>query len=395
MVEYEPVVSQRVVFFCLVMLPQISGRRSSQSNVPAHGKTIYILISSILSPLVCGACGAMNSLQYISTQVDSLIGNIPEEPAELPQEKVQSETPSPELSETDQAQQQQDKQQQSEWDPQPAPAADEVAESILVTCLLFLPRTFKTVVYFSLYVLSFGFYFRKPFSTKQPDPASTNDLRHLQSPYGKDLRIPKIQTHFTTKIAFPSRPLMPKHVPTKTLVLDLDETLIHSLSRSSSFSQGQMVEIKLDANQLATLYLVNKRPFCDYFLRAVSQWYKLVIFTASVQAYADPMIDWLERERKYFHRRLYRQHCTSTPSGYVKDLSKVETDLSKVIIIDNSPISYSMHEHNAISVEGWISDPSDHSLLHLVPLLQALRYTTDVRSLLSLKSGESAFDSEN
>lgn len=334
----------------------------------------------------------MNSLQYISTQVDSLIGNIPEEPAELPQEKVSSERQSAELADKDQAQQQQHDKQPAE--PEPPAQANEVAESILVTCLLFLPRTFKSVVYFALYMLSFGFYFQRS-TAKQQDPASTNDLRHLQSPYNKDLRIPKIQTHFTTKIAFPSRPLMPKHVPTKTLVLDLDETLIHSLSRSSSFSQGQMVEIKLDTNQLATLYLVNKRPFCDYFLRAVSQWYKLVIFTASVQAYADPMIDWLERERKYFHQRLYRQHCTSTPSGYIKDLAKVETDLSKVIIIDNSPISYSMHEHNAISVEGWISDPSDHSLLHLVPLLQALRYTTDVRSLLSLKSGESAFGSDN
>lgn len=190
----------------------------------------------------------------------------------------------------------------------------------------------------------------------------------------------------------PPRPLLNKRYSKKTLVLDLDETLIHSQSRGSKFSAGHMVEVKLQ-NQLATLYFVNKRPFCDEFLRSVSQWYNLIVFTASVQAYADPMIDWLEREGKYFSQRFYRQHCTQTSNGsYVKDLSRIDTDLSSMIIIDNSPVSYSMHPKNAIAIEGWISDPSDHSLLYLVPLLQALRYTTDVRSFLRLKLGESALE---
>lgn len=377
----------------------------------------------------------MNSLQYISTQVDSLIGNvvrnkIPEEDeGEELQQQQQIPSSKPELAQStspysNEEEHDESKSQLLEPEPQPpssgskedlspseattntdtttASAAAPASESIFVYSILLLPRTLYSVLLFAIYVMSFGYLMnnKRPKTTME---TTATDLRHLQSPYNKDLRIPKIQTHFSTKIAFPTRPLLPKFAlssslsppqPSKTLVLDLDETLIHSLSRSSSFSQGQMVEIKLDANQLATLYLVNKRPFCDHFLRAVSQWYKLVIFTASVQAYADPMIDWLEQERKYFRRRFYRQHCTSSPAGYIKDLTKVEPDLSKVIIIDNSPISYSMHQNNAISVEGWINDPSDHSLLHLVPLLNALRFTSDIRSLLSLKSGESAFDSE-
>lgn len=176
----------------------------------------------------------------------------------------------------------------------------------------------------------------------------------------------------------------------KTLVLDLDETLIHSLSRAPGFSQGQMVEVKLHT-QYTTLYTVLKRPFCDEFLEAVSQWYNLVIFTASVQAYADPMIDWLERDRKYFVQRYYRQHCTQTPMGYVKNLGVVDTDLSNVLIIDNSPISYLRNESNGIGIEGWINDPSDSSLLALIPFLSAIRFTTDVRSILGLKSGDAAF----
>lgn len=192
-------------------------------------------------------------------------------------------------------------------------------------------------------------------------------------------------------VVAPPRPLLSKKLPMKTLVLDLDETLIHSLSRGSQFSASQMVEVRLE-NQMATLYFVNKRPYCDHFLRTVAQWFRLVVFTASVQAYADPMIDWLEKERKFFARRLYRQHCRETPAGYVKDLAQVDPDLRNVVILDNSPISYSMQENNAIAIEGWISDPSDHSLLHLLPVLNALRYSHDVRPFLSLRQGEAAFE---
>jgi CTD nuclear envelope phosphatase 1 len=63
-----------------------------------------------------------------------------------------------------------------------------------------------------------------------------------------------------------------------------------------------------------------------------------------VQEYADPVIDWLERERKYFSGRYYRQHCTYRNGAYIKDLAQVEPDLSRVMILDNSPMSYIFHE---------------------------------------------------
>ncbi|PYH95818.1 hypothetical protein BO71DRAFT_397625 [Aspergillus ellipticus CBS 707.79] len=214
----------------------------------------------------------------------------------------------------------------------------------------------------------------------------------------------------------PPRPLIPPRVPSytanlripkspqKTLVLDLDETLIHSLAKGGRMSSGHMVEVKL-ATPMTTaltpggppttlgpqhpiLYYVHKRPYCDDFLRKICKWYKLVIFTASVQEYADPVIDWLEQERKYFQARYYRQHCTLRNGAYIKDLSSVEPDLSKVMILDNSPMSYIFHEDNAIPIEGWINDPTDNGLLHLVPMLEALQYVTDVRAFLALRRGE-------
>ena len=82
--------------------------------------------------------------------------------------------------------------------------------------------------------------------------------------------------------------------------------------------------------------------------RQVCKWYNLIVFTASVQEYADPVIDWLELERKYFSARYYRQHCTFRNGAYIKDLSHVEPDLSKVMILDNSPMSYIFHEGEMI-----------------------------------------------
>lgn len=225
----------------------------------------------------------------------------------------------------------------------------------------------------------------------------------------------------------PPRPLIPKRQPSytssappgppqKTLIIDLDETLIHSMARGGRMSTGHMVEVKLDqpvdndgkllGPQVPILYYVHKRPFCDEFLRKVSKWYNLIVFTASVQQYADPVIDWLELERKYFSARYYRQHCTYRNGAFIKDLSLVEPDLSKVMILDNSPLSYILHEgihlllsasrssadritDNAIPIEGWISDPTDSDLLHLVPFLEGLQYATDVRALLALRLGES------
>jgi CTD nuclear envelope phosphatase 1 len=130
-----------------------------------------------------------------------------------------------------------------------------------------------------------------------------------------------------------------------------------------------------------------------------------VVFTASVQEYADPVIDWLEQERKFFSGRYYRQHCTYRHGAFIKDLSSVEPDLSKVMILDNSPLSYMFHPgkplsifvknrglihkiDNAIPIEGWINDPTDNGLLHLIPLLEGLQYVTDVRAFLALRGGE-------
>ncbi|XP_066444778.1 CTD nuclear envelope phosphatase 1 [Eleutherodactylus coqui] len=130
-------------------------------------------------------------------------------------------------------------------------------------------------------------------------------------------------------------------------------------------------------------FFVHKRPHVDFFLEVVSQWYELVVFTASMEIYGSAVADKLDNNRGVLRRRFYRQHCTLELGSYIKDLSVVHSDLSSVVILDNSPGAYRSHPDNAIPIKSWFSDPSDTALLNLLPMLDALRFTADVRSVLS------------
>jgi CTD nuclear envelope phosphatase 1 len=75
--------------------------------------------------------------------------------------------------------------------------------------------------------------------------------------------------------------------------------------KSKNKSAGHVVEVILNGRR--TLYHVYKRPFVDYFLRKVSGWYTLVVFTASMKEYADPVIDWLDAGTGILNRRFFRE----------------------------------------------------------------------------------------
>eukprot|EP01114_Cavostelium_apophysatum_P001907 TRINITY_DN11671_c0_g1_i1.p1 TRINITY_DN11671_c0_g1~~TRINITY_DN11671_c0_g1_i1.p1 ORF type:complete len:337 (-),score=75.78 TRINITY_DN11671_c0_g1_i1:117-1007(-) len=167
--------------------------------------------------------------------------------------------------------------------------------------------------------------------------------------------------------------------PKKKLVLDLDETLISS-SQKHAHKHDIAVKIYLGGSQ-ANFY-VRKRPHVDYFLETVSQWFELVIFTASLSSYANAVIDELDPEHR-INRRYYRQSCVNRQGSYIKDLSIVCKDLSKVAIIDNSPVAYSGHRDNAIPIEDYVgNNHQDEALLNLIPLLKEMKDAEDVRHTL-------------
>ncbi|XP_028839636.1 CTD nuclear envelope phosphatase 1A isoform X2 [Denticeps clupeoides] len=165
-------------------------------------------------------------------------------------------------------------------------------------------------------------------------------------------------------------------VKRKILVLDLDETLIHS-------HHDGVLRPTVVIDKHPVRFFVHKRPHVDFFLEVVSQWYELVVFTASMEIYGSAVADKLDNNKGVLKRRYYRQHCTLDLGSYVKDLSVVHSDLSSIVILDNSPGAYRSHPDNAIPVKSWFSDPSDTALLNLLPMLDALRFTSDIRSVLS------------
>ncbi|KAI3639878.1 hypothetical protein MIR68_002192 [Amoeboaphelidium protococcarum] len=147
----------------------------------------------------------------------------------------------------------------------------------------------------------------------------------------------------------------------KLLILDLDETLIHSASMQSSRStrrRGQYnhyeyavstmspeLTIEITVNNHPILYQVYFRPHVIYFLQRLHQWYDLCIFTASVQQYADAVIDHIERVSgvKFLRhlQRFYREDChiasTHPVIIYVKDLWHAVTKWNG---------SYARHHHH-------------------------------------------------
>lgn len=152
----------------------------------------------------------------------------------------------------------------------------------------------------------------------------------------------------------------------KCLVLDLDETLVHSsfkYLRTADF----VIPVEID-NQVHHVYVI-KRPGVDEFLRKVGKWYEVVVFTASVAKYGDPLLNKLDINH-VVHHRLFRDSCYSYQGNYIKNLSQIGRPLADTVIIDNSPASYIFHPNYSIPISSWFSDTHDNELLDLLPLLE-------------------------
>ncbi|KAF8070196.1 protein phosphatase [Lyophyllum atratum] len=170
-------------------------------------------------------------------------------------------------------------------------------------------------------------------------------------------------------------PILPEHAGRKCLVLDLDETLVHSSFKAPDFIVP--VEIEYHWHHFHVL----KRPGVDDFLKKMGEIYEVVIFTASLSKYADPVLDKLDIHHVVAHR-LFRESCFSHKGNYVKDLSQLGRPIADTIILDNSPASYIFHPNNAVPVSSWFNDPHDAELTDLVPFLADLTSVSDVRGIL-------------
>ena len=158
-----------------------------------------------------------------------------------------------------------------------------------------------------------------------------------------------------------------------TLVLDLDETLIHSNRES---------RVNGVANKK---HVVHYRPGLAEFLESVSQFFELIVFTVGLAEYANPIIDSMEMNGKIFSNRLYRDHAVVYQNDYVKDLSKIGRDLRRVIIVDDKPFNFCLQKENGIAIKpfyGKKEDNKDYALINLIPILLRItrEHSGDVRT---------------
>lgn len=175
------------------------------------------------------------------------------------------------------------------------------------------------------------------------------------------------------------------------LVLDMDECLVHSKFvneveyRQNEYRPSELqqyedtFEIVMDDGERA---VVHKRPGLDRFLEEASKHFDVYVFTAGLEAYGKPILDELDPKGNLLAGRFFRESCQQRKGMFLKDLRVVRKDLSKVILVDNNPVSFLLQPSNGIPVPSFYDDANDHTLESLTKVLASLRELEDVRPRL-------------
>ena len=178
------------------------------------------------------------------------------------------------------------------------------------------------------------------------------------------------QTRLKNKINFNfPKPKKKNSIKKRIALFDLDETLVHCTGdiKVKKEKYQHAIEIKLPGKQ-AVQVGINLRPLWKQTLKLIKKYYHIVIYTASHQAYADSVLDFMDPKKKYFKYRLYRNNCSlidvEGAKFYVKDLDILNEyyDLKDIVIIDNSVLSFAFHLHNGIPIVPYYDEDKDGSL---------------------------------
>ena len=147
------------------------------------------------------------------------------------------------------------------------------------------------------------------------------------------------------KVKPPFLPPLDTKKYTYSLILDLDETLVHYIEEENRA-------------------YVQVRPYADYFLNEMAKYFELIIFTAAAEDYADIVLNELDKN-KVINYKLYRKHTEQLNGVFIKDLSKLGRDLSKILIVDNNKDNFSLQQENGLHICSFVGDQNDDELYHL------------------------------
>ncbi|KAF2201002.1 import inner membrane translocase subunit tim50 [Delitschia confertaspora ATCC 74209] len=202
---------------------------------------------------------------------------------------------------------------------------------------------------------------------------------HPEAPSGWSAKLmyDRAKARLNSQMGYYTEPTFPKLLPDMdpappyTLVISLEDMLVHS---EWTREKG---------------WRLAKRPGVDYFLRYLSQYYELVIFTSQRSQDADPIIRKLDPFRVVMWP-LFREASRYEKGEYIKDLSYLNRDLSKTIIIDTDPSHVKLQPENAIILPKWKGTPGDKDLVALIPFLEyiATMGVNDVRTAIKSFEGK-------
>ncbi|KAJ3599925.1 hypothetical protein NHX12_033879 [Muraenolepis orangiensis] len=170
-----------------------------------------------------------------------------------------------------------------------------------------------------------------------------------------------------------------RSTPNGTLVLDLDETLLFS-SLNVIENADYTFNTTFQDHQYKVYVVL--RPYVKEFLQAMTKVYEMFVYTSAKKGYAEKLLDILDPRRKLFRHRLYQDNCTCVLGHYIKDLTMLERDLSKTVILDNAPHTYPYHLINTVPIKSWTGEQDDRELQRLIQYMEKLSSAEDFRDVL-------------
>lgn len=212
-------------------------------------------------------------------------------------------------------------------------------------------------------------------------------------------RLPPLAACVPTRTTF-LLPRQTRRSKNRTLVLDLDETLVHSTLEPGGMPAGGGVgsgvprpacradfHFPVEVGGTRHLVSVRLRPHLQPFLERCAALFEVVVFTASQRVYAEQLLDVVDPGRRLIRHRAYREACVLWEGNYLKDLTALGRDLARTAIVDNSPQAFGFQIDNGIPIESWYDDDDDEELLRLLPFLEVLATADDVRPHIEARFG--------
>ena len=162
-------------------------------------------------------------------------------------------------------------------------------------------------------------------------------LQSLQAlQYIKGVTIPDEEELIDRFVYLP--PFKSSHI-TKTLIFDMDETLIHWVDDIEEEFPQVVLDVWFDDGEIVDAG-VNIRPYAIDWLKAANELFQVIVFTVSHKWYADTVLDFLDPKGELLQHRLYRDSWYKTEDNvYIKDLRIIRNRELKDMVIGKLRLS--------------------------------------------------------